>query len=190
MNSEVFPFTTDKANLFDYLYSAEDLTELRGKKFSGQRNHVSQFMRNCEDWCFKDIHDVNIADVISFFVSGYHAAENPSEFEKEENDEVLEVLNNLDQYAMLGGVLHADGEIVGFSLGEIQNDTLFTHIEKADRNCKGAYPMLVNQFSKYFAGENIKYINREEDMGDIGLRTSKMSYHPVAKLKKYIVEIK
>lgn len=91
---------------------------------------------------------------------------------------------------MLGGVLQADGKIVGFSLGEVAGDTLFVHIEKADRTFRGAYRMLVNQFAARFAGEGVSYINREDDMGDPGLRTSKLSYHPITLLKKYCITVK
>jgi hypothetical protein len=49
--------------------------------------------------------------------------------------------------------------------------------------------MLVNQFAKMFAGEDIRYINREEDDGVEGLRTSKLSYHPACLLDKYVVEL-
>ena len=105
-----------------------------------------------------------------------------------ENKMTESVIQNLDKYGMPGGVLTADGKIVGFSIGEVVGDTLFTHIEKADRNCKGAYQMLVNCFSESF-GKDTTFINREEDMGDEGLRRAKEAYHPVLLLKKYIVEI-
>ena len=77
----------------------------------------------------------------------------------------------------------------GFSLGEIIGDTLFTHIEKADRDYEGCYQMLVAQFAQQFAGESVAFINREDDTGDLGLRTSKLSYHPVALLEKYTVTV-
>ena len=182
--------TVEQDMYFDYLYSAKDLIELRGKKFSGQRNQISQFKRSNENWSFINISDIDIKEVISFFSSSYHIAEDASEYETEENAKVLEVLNNLKKYNMFGGVLYSGEKIVGFSLGEIQNDTLYTHIEKADRNCKGAYQMLVNQFSTRFASGKVEYINREEDMGDTGLRISKQSYHPISRLKKYSVEVR
>ena len=100
-----------------------------------------------------------------------------------------EVLDNYDTYDMLGGMLLVDGQIVGFALGEIVGDTLFTHIEKADRDYQGCYQMLVAQFAQQFAHEGVHFINREDDAGDPGLRTSKLSYHPVTLLEKYTVTV-
>jgi hypothetical protein len=34
----------------------------------------------------------------------------------------------------------------------------------------------------------IRWVNREQDLGDAGLRTSKESYHPAGFLKKYRVD--
>ena len=100
-----------------------------------------------------------------------------------------EVLDNYQLYDMAGGMLLVDGNIVGFSLGEIVGDTLFTHIEKADRDYQGCYQMVVAQFAQQFAHEGVHFINREDDAGDPGLRTSKLSYHPVALLEKYTVTV-
>lgn len=110
-------------------------------------------------------------------------------FEQEENKKVIEVLDNYNIYDMVGGYLIADGRIVGFSINEIVDDTLYTHIEKADRHHKGAYQMLVNQAAITFATGKVSFINREEDMGNSGLRKSKKSYHPIELLRKYTIEV-
>ena len=106
----------------------------------------------------------------------------------EENHKVQEVLEHLDQYGLVGGVLRADGAIVGFTLGEVLRDTLYIHIEKADRDYPGAYQMLCRQFCTAYAG-GLAYVNREEDMGNLGLRKAKRDLHPVTQLKKYTVEV-
>ena len=99
------------------------------------------------------------------------------------------MLDHLTEYGLVGGMLLVDEQIVGFSLGEVVGDTLFTHIEKADRDYLGCYQMLVSQFAQQFATGGVEFINREDDAGDLGLRTSKLSYHPVALLEKYTVTV-
>ena len=40
---------------FDYLYRAEDLKYFRGKKLSGQRNHVNKFLKTYGSWTFRTV---------------------------------------------------------------------------------------------------------------------------------------
>lgn len=190
MLQKLFPDCSvqEQPEFFDYLYRAEDLIGLHGKKFSGQRNQISQFKRSVESWRFEPLTEQNLEQVKTFFQT-YIDAEKQAETAHAENAIVLEVLEHIDTYQMLGGVLYADDRVVGFTLGEILGDTLYIHIEKADRNVKGAYQMVVNQAAMSFCTPEIAFINREDDMGDPGLRTAKLAYHPVDILKKYIVTI-
>ena len=85
-------------------------------------------------------------------------------------------------------VIKFNEEIVSFAIGEKRDNVIFIHIEKADVNYAGAYQMIVNEFAKKFASD-VEFINREDDAGDLGLRTSKQSYHPVSRPKKLNVEV-
>ncbi len=176
---------------FDYLYSYEDLRLLHGKRYHGQKNLINKFLNDNVDWSYEAINEDNILEVIDFFQNRYATLsdENNSPFGIEENIKTFEVISNIGKYNFIGGVLRIKGLVVGFSLGEIVNDTLFVHIEKADRTIKGAYQMLTHQFILQFENKNVTYVNREEDMGDMGLRTAKEAYHPIKLLKKYIVEV-
>lgn len=180
---------TEQRELSDYLYSSEDLIHLSGKKYSGQRNQISQFKRKVESWSFHTIDKTSIERIRKFFMEEYLPTAEGGAYEVEENQKVLELLEHYDVFQMIGGYLVADGEIVGFSIHEIIGDTMFTHVEKASRKCKGAHQMLVNQSVIAFAGDSVLYINREEDMGDPGLIISKRSYHPIRLLEKYVVEV-
>ena len=180
---------SEQVDNFDYVYRSEDLSFLKGRKYSAQRNHISQFKRLAPDWKFLDIKDVPVEEVKSFFRNFCKNNEAITPLEIAENKFIEEVFDNLDTYNMLGGVLTADKKVIGFSFGEIMGNTLFTHIEKADRNYKGAYQMLTNQFTFMFS-RGTEFINREDDTGDEGLRKAKNAYHPVALLKKYVVEVK
>ena len=51
------------------------------------------------------------------------------------------------------------------------------------------YPAITNEFCKHLP-EEIKFINREEDMGLENLRISKQSLKPVMMMEKYITRFK
>ena len=174
---------------YDYLYRAEDLQFFRGKKLSGQRNHVNKFLKTYGNWSFRVITTEDLPAVGAFLDRYAAGVDKPSASFHEDLAKTREVLGNYTTYDMLGGMLLVEGEIVGFSLGEIVGDTLFTHIEKADRDYQGCYQMLVAQFAQQFAQDGVHFINREDDAGDPGLRKSKLSYHPVALLEKYVVTV-
>ena len=174
----------------DYLYRAEDLKYFKGKKLSGQRNHVNKFRKSYDGcWEFRVIAPEDIP-LVSAFLERYAQRWNkPSPSFLEDIQKTHEVLDNLQTYGLSGGMLLVDGQIAGFALGEVVGDTLFTHIEKADRDYDGCYQMLVSQFAQHFAVDGVEFINREDDTGDPGLRTSKLSYHPVALLEKFSVTV-
>ena len=173
----------------DYLYDAEDLITLAGRRFSGQRNHINKFRRLYENWRFEAITPENLPQVREFLVKYMRDNVKDAMWYTEGNIKALEVLDNYGLYRQLGGVLFVGDEVAGFALGEAVGDTLFVHTEKALPEFQGAYPMIVNQYSIMYATNGVKYINREEDDGDEGLRTSKLSYHPCMMLEKYHVEI-
>lgn len=178
--------TTDRA-WYDYLYEAEDIKSLAGRRFSGQRNHINKFMKEHESFTFEVMDESNLEEAKEFMQIFIDADSGEFVNLTEGNLRALEVLNNFSAYGMVGGLLKTDGKIIGLSIGEILGDTLFVHVEKSLREVQGAYPLLVREFAKCFAGDGVNYINREEDDGNEGLRTSKLSYHPVKLLEKYLV---
>ena len=174
---------------FDYLYRAETLQFFKGKKLSGQRNHVNKFLKTYDNWEFREITEADVPTIHNFLDQYISKVDKASDSFHEDIAKTREVLDNYSTYGMLGGMLLADGEMVGFALGEVLGDTLFTHIEKADRTIPGGYQMLVSQYAQHYAVDGVEFINREDDTGDLGLRTSKLSYQPTALLEKYTVTI-
>ena len=174
---------------FDYLYEKNSLLNLTGKKYSTPRNHINKYKKLYPNWSFEPINRENIPDLIEF-TKNFTFNSEKNESANLELQMCIEVLENYEIYGMLGGVLKVDDKIVGYSISEIVGDTLFCHIEKADISYGGAYQMLTNQFLQMYASsEDIKFVNREEDCGDEGLRKSKMSYHPIELIEKNTVKI-
>lgn len=175
---------------FDYLYSKESLLALTGKKYNTPRNHINKFKKLYTDWSFEAINENNIPSLIEF-TKNFKFNSEKDESAALELKMCIEVLENYETYGMLGGVLKSGDKIIGYSMGEIVCDTLFCHVEKADISYNGAYQMLTNQFLQMYASDDgIRFVNREEDCGDEGLRKSKMSYHPIELIEKNTVTIK
>jgi hypothetical protein len=177
-------------NWSDYIYRAEDLINLPGRKFSGQRNHINYFKKTYPGYSFEKITENNAEELKEFYrASGLIGSKNTDVFIEEQN-KVFEVLDNYAVYGLTGGLLRTDGKtIAAFAVGETAGNILYVHIEKADTRHRGAYQMIVNEFAKHY-GANIDFINREDDAGDEGLRISKISYHPCEFVEKYTVTIK
>ena len=183
---------------FDYIYYAEDLTFLRGKKFQSKRNFVSRFKKQ-EGWSYEPLGKDNLKECAVMSISWcakYGCGKDPSM--ASESCSVKNALQNFEELGLIGGLLRLDGKVVAFTIAEKTNsDTLLVHVEKAYGDIVGAYPAIANEFLRNSiivdqqTGElSVKYINREDDAGDLGLREAKMQYHPLFLLEKYSVKEK
>lgn len=173
----------------DYLYEATALSTLSGKKLGKKRNHVNRFMADNPDYRFCELTPELLPAVKDFFLNTHLALSKPLLAEVERM-QVMRVLDNPDSFAFEGAVLSTPAQgIVAFTLGEIKGDTLYVHIEKMNHEVAGAGESINKFFAEMMTERHpeIRYINREEDTGDPGLRYAKESYHPVEVLRKYNV---
>ena len=173
----------------DYVYEAQDLINLSGRKYHGQKNHINYFKKTFANYHFEEITPQNIKEVRDFVEEFSKTESKDSMIFEEELKKTFEVLDNNDKYKFFGLFLKVDDKIIAFSMGEKVNHTLFAHIEKADKNYRGAYPMIMNEFARTY-GSDMKYINREENAGDKGLESSKLQYHPCTILNKHYLKVK
>lgn len=174
----------------DYIYLRSDLAELNGKKFHQKRNHLTRFNRIESE--FSLISEKDFDDCISFIVSDYNSKYHSmtSHSAVAEQYAVNTYFNNFEELGLKGGIIRIGGKIAAVTIGErLNSDTFCVHIEKADRSIDGIYTGICNKFVNACT-EGFTYINREEDLGIEGLRKSKLSYHPVFLLNKYIVNFK
>lgn len=176
-----------RRDMADYLYLAEDLVNMEGRRYSGQRNHINKFKKLYPDYKYEKITESNLDRVIEFLNDYQKNFNKESNLAKEELSRAIELMSYYFKFNQVGGFIQVDGKIVAMSVGEIINDTLYCHIEKADRSYHGSYQMIVKEFAKNTVTGQVKYINREDDVGDEGLRKSKLSYHPCKLLNKYCV---
>jgi hypothetical protein len=176
-----YRFKPDRNN-FEYVYLAEDLSNLKGKKYHAKRNHINRLLaeHTCE---YRRYTGSDYNECIALQKKWIHCKDDSPEG-CEELEVIKRALLNLDRLGLKCGLLFADGELKAFSIGEAFGDMAIIHIEKADPELRGAYALINREFVRN-EWSKMKYINREEDMGIEGLRKAKLSYNPAFLLKKY-----
>ena len=168
-------------NESEYIYLAEDLRLFSGKKYSGQRNHVNRFTKLFPNALFRSLNDTaeekeKLARFWSRFEDDFHKENILSA--RYELKKAREMSNLHCSDSDFAAVIELEGEIISFCFGEIIGDILIIHIEKALDDYPGVYQFMVKSFAERF-GQEVKYINREDDAGNQGLRISKTQYQPL-----------
>ena len=182
---------TEKRERSDYIYLREKLITLSGKKYHAKRNHIARFKDNPE-WTYETISGKNIDECYKMsmnWLEKYRETEN-TESRQNETKAIQLAFNHFSELEFDGGLLRLNGSIAALTIGErLNSDTYIIHIEKALHEIQGAYAFINQQFAERLPPE-IKYINREDDLGDEGLRRSKLSYYPEIILAKFDAVLK
>lgn len=169
----------------DYIYSVEKMAYLKGKKYHGKRNHITNFKKNNPNWSFEVLNRDNIQECIALHTEWIKNHEDDADYSFE-FEAVLTAFENYEEFGFLGGLIRVDGKVIAYTMGERHSDRLFvTHFEKAPAEIQGAYPIINQEFTKNCLME-YEYVNREEDLGIEGLRKAKQSYYPEIRLEKCV----
>lgn len=175
---------TEDRDSFDYLYLRNELAELPGNRFHKKKNRVNYFSArhsfNVE--IFGAPHIQGCIDLLTEWQrirvgegDGSGAAE---------ADSTREALQLACQLGLEGVVVLVEGSVKGFALGErLNRQTSVCHFEKADPFMEGLSQLLDREFNRLLFTD-CAYVNREQDLGEPGLRAAKLSYHPVELVKK------
>lgn len=180
LDSLQIKMTKDMDNA-DYLYKRIELQELKGKAFHKKKNHLNSFVKNYEV-SYSPLINETVNDAIEVLQEWYKThSEIESDYETAKKALLLLPISDF-----FGQVVYINNKCVGFFLGEyMQEKTVFcTHFEKGLDQYRGIYQYL-NNLASCTVGENVLYINREQDLGDEGLRQSKMTYRPCGFVEKY-----
>ena len=173
-----FIFTQDRDNA-DYIYAAEKLQTLAGKKLHGKRNHINRFLTKYENWRYEEITKENIADCLKINRLWYEGKDRSDN--KTAQGEILalkRLFDSFEELQMKGAIIYVDEKPAAYAVGDALNDEIFmVHFEKALTQYDGIYALINREFAKN-AAAGFGYINRQEDIGEEGLRKAKLSYYP------------
>jgi hypothetical protein len=182
-------FLCEDINNFDYIYNSKDLITLSGQKFHRKKNQYNQFIRTYQ-FQLKDISEKGVAsDCVDFAYKWYESNKKGGYQLSYELEGIEDIMKYYDLLNVKGVAVYVHDELIGFSLGEILNSNMaVVHIEKADPKYKGVYAFINSALTETHFSQ-IKYVNRQEDLGIKGLRKAKRSYNPVMLEKKFIIDI-
>ncbi|MCL2264985.1 MAG: phosphatidylglycerol lysyltransferase domain-containing protein [Treponema sp.] len=177
-------FSEDRNN-FDYLYNRSDLAELSGKKFHKKKNHVNNFLAAYPNHEQRQMTSALIPaakEILKrwkddlFLRSG-------SEGDYKSAEEALDLFGSL---ALRGSIFYIDGKPAAYCMGEsIARGKMFAiHFEKAIDEYRGIYQYINQAFAASLPGF-FTLINREQDLGNEGMRQAKMTYRPCGFVQKH-----
>ncbi len=171
---------------FDYLYKRENLISLAGKKLHKKRNLVNSFINN---YSYEEryITEENKHDALTI-LEAWKEHRLTEHMDTGDYSAAKEALSLMETLKLCGCITYVDGSPAAYSMGEtINNGRCFAvHFEKAGTGHRGIY-QFINKSLAVMIGKHFTYLNREQDLGDPGLRQAKMSYRPDGFVKKYKV---
>lgn len=170
----------------EYVYDIDQFIAFKGKKMAKKRNHLNYFMNHFSDYEMELLDGSQTEELIKFNdeFNLYHKEGETFDYE---SHAISEAIRDYKKYPFFGLLLRYNGKIIGYTFGEAIGDTFSIHAEKGDIDYQGVYQALSSLLSRQISEKypEIKYLNREDDMGNDYLRQSKLSYHPAKFITKW-----
>ena len=175
---------------FDYVYAIDALADLKGKKLQKKRNHFNRFQASRPDYRVEGLTCHNIARV-QHMVNDWYVSRRQKDPMGDyflESIALAKAFRHFDALSMEGCVLLEGDDILAVTMGSrMAENTFDIHFEKAREEVDGAYAAINCEFARFLRLKypELKYLNREDDMGLEGLRKAKLSYQPDHLVEKY-----
>ncbi|MGE5196502.1 MAG: DUF2156 domain-containing protein [Anaerolineae bacterium] len=172
-DEDVFSINYNR-NDSDYLFKRTKIAEYPGRNLAPKRNLLKQFLKGYS------------ATVVPYSKNGYQDAlaildEWQSAFKDEETDYLpcRDGLEYAQELGLIGYLVYVEERAAALILGEISHTRIFIiHFAKALTQYKGIYPYLFKELASRISSQEICCLNWEQDLGNEGLRQSKLSYQP------------
>ena len=170
----------------DYVYSLQDMKELKGDKYTPKRNFINRMEKNnpkielftekCipamlklqEEWC--NVRKCHL---------------NPGLYA--EDFAIREAIKHFVELKLFAVKVLVGEKVEALAIGEALNENTFVeHFEKGNTQIAGTYQYVLNAFAKNIP-DRFEFLNREQDLGIEGIRKAKESYYPSMIVEKYVV---
>lgn len=167
----------------DYIYDIHALADLPGRKYQKKRNHVNKFRSLHPDCRIVPLTEDILPAVQEMTEQWYtdRLAQDDHDDYHLERAAMKRAFSHMDALGLEGLALVENGQILAMTMGSrLSEDTFDIHFEKAREDADGAYPAISQAFARYLREKypELKFLDREDDMGLPGLRKAKLSYYP------------
>ena len=177
-----FRFHCDRDS-YDYVYAIDDLADLKGKKYQKKRNHYNRFRDMFPHYTIEPITVENLPKIKQMLEQWYaqRLELDPEGDYYMEQAAIYKALRHYEQLGLEGIVLVNEDRILAMTIGSrLTPDTYDIHFEKAIAEADTAYTVINCEFARFLRDKHpeIRFLNREDDLGIEGLRKAKLSYYP------------
>jgi len=177
---------------YDYVYDAEKLRSLSGRKLHAKKNHFNSFIKEYEGrYEYKRLTEKSQFSDAMDVMKRWAENKTIDDTIEIESEMVEKIFKNYEQHkdTKIGGI-YIDGRLEAFTFADmLKDDMVCVHIEKANPEINGLYQAINKEFLMH-EFPDVSLVNREDDLGLEGLRHAKQSYYPVGYALKYYVEQK
>ncbi len=174
----------------EYIYTYDKLANLSGHQMASKRQDINTFYRTYGNSVrIEKIKDKHLDEIRSFqkiWLDNRLNGEEDVQLDYE-NIAIQLGLSNFAELDLSGIVIYIDNVMRGYAYGApLSQNSYDVMIEKGDRRIADIYRVLNRDLVRLCCGQ-YRYINREEDVGNEGLRCAKLSYKPDILLEKYLL---
>jgi hypothetical protein len=170
---------------WDYLYSRSDLATLPGNRYHKKKNRINYFLarHDCTVELLGPQHTKACLDFLQEWGRVRNATESSSF--NPELEATVEAVRSVHLLGLEGLVALVDGRVRALVIGErLNTDTSVCHFQKSDPFMEGLSQLIDREFNARLFTD-CTFVNREQDLGEPGLRAAKLSYHPIDMVRKY-----
>lgn len=177
---------------FDYIYDAEKLKTLSGRAYHKKKNHLNSFIKKYSGrYEYKSLDCSHMEEIAAFhktWLADRDYDDKNGSIDSEEAG-ISIVFENCGLVNCKFGGVYLDGKLEAYSIGSYDPNikSAFIHIEKANISIPGLYNYINQQFLLNTFPE-AEIVNREDDLGQEGLRKAKLSYNPIRLEAKYHIK--
>lgn len=176
---------------YDYIYEGENLRQLPGRRYAKKKNMVTRFLRDYEARAeYVALREDDLDEILEFSGRWFQKKDCEDDLNRLDSEEkgIGDAIRLAQTLGLQTAGVRIDGRLEAFTIGSCDPaaDMAVIHVEKANPQIRGLYHYIAWKFLRE-CYPDVRYVNREDDMGFLNLRKTKESYYPVLRGIKYTI---